>query len=82
MMPDITVLLAAESRGDGFGTLPAEPLSPVGRHDVEGASLGSASHVPDDVLSNRSAKGIPVVCMHYSQCYADSQFQKLHLQPS
>lgn len=35
----------------------AEPLSPVGRHDVEGASLRHAGHAADDALSNRSARG-------------------------
>ena len=74
-MPGLTFLRTAERRGDGSGTLPAEPLSPVGRHDVEGASLGSASHVPDDVLSNRSAKGKPVLSMHGSLWHTTSQLQ-------
>ena len=46
-----------QGRGEfGAGHL-EEPLSPVGRHDVEGSSFGTASHVPDDALSNRSARG-------------------------
>ena len=47
-----------QARGEfgGAGHL-EEPLSPVGRHDVEGSTFGTASHVPDDALSNRSARG-------------------------
>lgn len=43
-----------------------QPLSPVGHHDVERANFGTYSHVPDDALSNRSARGqLSLVTMHY-----------------
>lgn len=45
------------SQGHSGAGYAAEPLSPVGRHDVEGAGFGTVAHVTDDALSNRSARG-------------------------